>query len=175
MTIVSIKRAWPGDDAALAAVGAATFLETFAGLVDGAHILAHCAREHAAGRYAEWLASPDYALWLAVAEPGAAPVGYAMLAPPQNMPVAEPRKDDLEIKRIYVLSRFHGTGAGIALMDAALAEAKARMAGRVLIGVKDDNARAIAFYRKSGFEDAGTRTFSVGGGTYSDLLFAKPL
>lgn len=172
MIPVAVRRAASGDAAALAAVGAATFLETFAGLVDGADIVAHCARQHAESVYAGWLASADYAPFLATVEPGAAPVGYAVLAP-ADVPIPDPRPDDLEIKRIYLLSRFHGGGAGRALMEAALTEAGARNAGRVLIGVKDDNHRAIAFYKKSGFAVAGTRRFTVGAGSYSDLLFAK--
>lgn len=174
MIEIAIRRATPADALALATVGAATFLETFAGLVDGQDIVAHCARQHAESVYASWLASPDYALFLATVAPGEAPVGFAVLAP-ADVPVPDPRPDDLEIRRIYLLSRFHGAGAGRALMDAALAEAKARHAGRVLIGVKDDNHRAIAFYRKNGFEVVGTRSFSVGGGTYSDLIFSKQL
>jgi GNAT superfamily N-acetyltransferase len=174
MNAVAIHRAASGDDLALSAVGAATFLETFAGVVNGVDILAHCARQHAQSVYQAWLGSPEYALFLATIDPGAAPVGYAVLSP-ADVPIADPRPDDLEVKRIYLLSRFHGGGTGRALMDAALDEAKTRKAGRILIGVYEGNARAIAFYRKCGFAAAGTRRFSVGAGTYSDLLFAKDL
>lgn len=172
----NIRRAQPADAQALALVGAATFLESFAGLVDGADIVANCAAEHGnAERYAAWLASPDYAIWLVGAAPGDAPVGYCVLSPVSNLPVDDARADDLEIKRIYLLSRFHGSGLAAQMMVLALEEAARRGAGRVLIGVKDDNARAHAFYRKSGFTVAGTRSFTVGGGTYSDQIFAKEI
>lgn len=174
MSGVTVRRADAEDAAALALVGGATFLETFAGLVDGSDIVAHCAWQHAGSVYAAWLADARYALWLATVEPGGAPVGFAVLAP-ADMPIPDPRADDLEIRRIYLLSRFHGGGAGRALMDAALEEAQARKAGRVLIGVKDDNARAIAFYKKNGFAVVGARIFSVGTGTYSDLIFGRTL
>ena len=174
MSPVTIHRADLGDDLALSTVGSATFLETFAGMVNGVDILAHCARQHAQSVYRAWLASPEYALFLATVDPGAAPVGYAVLSP-ADVPIADPRPDDLEVKRIYLLSRFHGAGTGRALIDAALDEAKARKAARVLIGVYEGNARAVAFYRKCGFTVAGTRRFSVGAGTYSDLLFEKDL
>ncbi|MFD1041416.1 hypothetical protein [Pseudoxanthomonas kaohsiungensis] len=48
---VSIRRASPGDEAALSLVGQATFLETFAGVLDGAAIVGHCAGAHGAARY----------------------------------------------------------------------------------------------------------------------------
>ncbi len=173
MSMAAIRRAGPGDEAALSLVGGATFLETFAGLVDGADIIAHSARQHAATVYAGWLAAPDYSIFLAAIAPGGAPVGYCVLCPPADMPSDIPRPGDLEIKRIYLLSRFHGSGAGRGLMGAAMDEARTRGAARVLIGVKDDNARAIAFYKKCGFDVVGTRSFNVGAGTYSDLIFGK--
>lgn len=48
-TLVSAQ----ADDAdTLALIGAATFLETFAGVLDGAAIVAHCGVAHASGYYA---------------------------------------------------------------------------------------------------------------------------
>ena len=58
----------PGDESALALVGQATFLETFAGILDGRDVVAHCQREHAPARYAEWLGRPTAATWLAELE-----------------------------------------------------------------------------------------------------------
>lgn len=70
---VSIRKSVPGDEAALALVGAATFLETYAGVVDGAAIVRHCAQRQTEAVYAAALADPEQALWLAEAAPGAAP------------------------------------------------------------------------------------------------------
>ena len=56
---VVVREAGPGDAERLAAVGRATFLETFAGILDGADILAHCGQEHAPSLYADWLDKPD--------------------------------------------------------------------------------------------------------------------
>jgi hypothetical protein len=72
-----------GDEAALALVGQATFLETFAGILGGKDIVAHCANAHASDLYRAWLADQDYALWLAESHPGSAPIGYMVVAPPQ--------------------------------------------------------------------------------------------
>ena len=102
--------------------------------------------------YEAWLNNPDAALWLADARNGGAPVGYAVLDSPQ-LTIAEP--GDLEVKRIYVLSRFHGTGVGSRLMTAALDEARHRGAQRALLGVYANNHRALAFYAKYGFEIVG--------------------
>ena len=45
---IALRCCVPGDEEALALVGAATFLETFAGLLTGPDILAHCRVQHAA-------------------------------------------------------------------------------------------------------------------------------
>src|SRR4051812_10782905 len=130
-----IRAAEAGDLDALALIGAATFLETFAGVLDGAAIVAHCLKEHSASAYAQYLAGGAEA-WLAEAGEGAAPIGFALLAK-ADLPGGDPAID-LELKRIYSLSRFHGTGLGSALMATAVAAAEGR-AERLLLGVYAGN------------------------------------
>jgi diamine N-acetyltransferase len=159
------------DAAALGLIGAATFLETFAGILDGGAIVAHCLREHARSAYEDYLAAGAVA-WLAETSAGAAPVGYAMVAAPK-LPGAQP--GDLELKRIYALSRFHGSGLGRGLMDAAIGHARAHGALRLLLGVYSGNARALAFYARNGFVRIGERMFPVGEKQYEDHVLARPL
>jgi GNAT superfamily N-acetyltransferase len=170
----SVRLANATDAGALALLASATFLETFAGILQGHDIVAHCAREHRPARYTEWLARDDAALWLAEAEPGAAPVGYALLVP-SDLPAANPQRSDQELKRIYVLSRFHGTGLGAALLGAVAAAARSRGAGRLLLGVYAGNARALAFYVREGFRPVAERQFQVGTRTYDDRVLALEL
>jgi len=160
-----------GDERRLSLVAAATFLETFAGILDGPDIVAHCEREHAAAAYARWLSDPDARLWLAETEAGAAPVGYLLLARP-SLPLDDLRADDLEVKRIYVLSRHQG-GTGSALMGRAVDEARRRGAGRLLLGVYARNERALAFYARHGFAKVGERRFQVGANSYDDVVLAR--
>lgn|SRR5690606_12299788 len=165
----TIREAGGHDAPALALIGAATFLETFAGILDGAAIAAHCAAQHSEAAYRAALASGGRA-WLAEAEPGGAPVGFALVGKP-DLDAAE--AGDIELKRIYSLSRFHGSGMGAALMHEVVAAAKGHR--RLLLGVYAHNARALAFYRKQGFADIGTRRFNVGGRLYDDRVLARPL
>ena len=164
----------PGDEDALALVGQATFLETFAGILEGEDVVRHCRAQHAPERYAEWLARPSAAAWLAEVAPGHAPGGYFLLDDPQ-LPVPDPRPSDVELKRIYVLGRFHGTGLGAALMDRAIAVARERGRGRMLLGVYAHNARARAFYARRGFYHVADRRFHVGGNAYDDTVLALEL
>lgn len=170
----SIRPATVGDDAALALVAQATFLETFAGVLEGRDVVAHCQREHTQARYAAWLARPDAALWLAEVEPGAAPVGYALNGPP-DLPVPDPQPGDRELKRIYILGRFQGAGLGRALLAAAREGAHASGGTRLLLGVYAGNTRALAFYERQGFQPVASRQFRVGNRTYDDRVLALEL
>jgi diamine N-acetyltransferase len=170
--VTSIRPAAPSDAEALALVGGATFLETYAELLPVADILAHCAGQHAPELYRQWLGRPDHRLWIAETETGAV-VGYAVLSPP-DLPV-EVGSGDVEIKRIYLLHRFQGRGLGAGLMARSLEDAKAAGFARALLGVFGRNEAAIGFYRRLGFEQVGVRKFQVGAGVYDDLVLARSL
>lgn len=169
----TIREAHAPDAEALALVGAATLLETFAGVLDGGAIVAHCLGQHSADWYRRSLADGASA-WLALAAPGDAPIGFALVARP-DLPGADPAGGDVELKRIYALSRAHGSGVGAALMAAAVARAREQGARRLLLGVYAGNARALAFYRRQGFERIADRRFRVGDRDYDDIVLAKPL
>ena len=74
------------------------------------------------------------------------------------------------MQRIYLLSRFHGTAGGHALMNHAIGETKARGKRQLVLGVLKANVRALAFYRRQGFTEIGTRTFQVGGSVFDDFV-----
>ncbi len=164
-----LRRCDDADADALALIGRASFLETYAGEIDGRNIIAYCAEKHAPDYYRAWMGEPDAALWLATRFH--APIGYAGLSAP-DLPV-EIRDGDVELRRIYVLTPFHRDGVGAALMRAALEEAGARGAKRVLLGVKKTNARALAFYGRQGFAQIGERRFLVGADAYEDWVLAR--
>lgn len=170
---IRIRRAVPGDGERLAHIGAATFVESYTEVIDGENMAAHCTRQHSQSVYDAYLANPACSVWLAEFAETGAPVGYAVNCPP-DLPIAL-EAGDVELKRIYALSRFHGSGTGKALMEVALEDARSRGAPRLLLGTYQENFRAVAFYRKHGFELAGTRQFQVGDRLYDDVVLAKRL
>ena len=191
---VRLRPATEADAAMLALVGAATFLEAFTWMLPGEDILAHCTKHHTADAYREYLGKPDTRITLAEAVPGGAAVGYAMLTAPE-LPTFAVRPTDIELKRIYLFSRFRsaatpvvelsaegrefrpveGLRAGQALLNAAVEQARLLGRTRLLLGTHAGNLQAIGFYRKNGFVEAGTRTFQVGMQVCCDLIFAKTL
>lgn len=170
---ITIRACGPDDAAALALVGQATFLESYAGDLPASDILSHCRTQHAEALYADWLARPGYGLWIAEMDQGRAPVGYVALTPP-DLPVAA-QDGDIELKRIYLLHRFHGGGTGAALLNAAISAARSLGARRMLLGVYGANHRAIGFYGRHGFAQVGVRRFQVGDSFYDDLVLGRSL
>lgn len=173
MPLARIRVCGPGDEEALALVGQATFLETFAGVLPGSDIVAHCRTQHAASVYRAWL-DGGARVWIAEADPTEAPIGYLVLAR-ASVPVENPSDRDLEVKRIYLLHQFHGRGVGKRLMSEAEDHARHVGANRLLLGVYSRNDRAVAFYERVGFRRIGTRRFRVGEHDYDDLVLSMDL
>lgn len=74
--------------------------------------------------------------------------GFALAAPTQEKEAARP----LELTMLYVLREFHGTGAGQALLDAALGDSPAQL------WVARDNPRARRFHERNGFSTDGAES-----------------
>lgn len=74
--------------------------------------------------------------------------GYATA----GIPRSEEKPRDLELYMIYQLAGMHGSGSGQALLDAVLGDRPA------FVWVAELNPRAIAFYRRNGFEADGACT-----------------
>ncbi|MEX0342214.1 MAG: N-acetyltransferase family protein [Erythrobacter sp.] len=162
-----IREADTHDTGRLSLVASATFLETFSGMIDGDALVAHCDKAHAPAYLGKLLERGAQA-WLA--EIDRAPIGYALLTEPE---LDAARDGDVELKKIYLLSRYHGSGIARRLFEAALGGASGY--ARLLLGVKEDNHRAIAFYRKQGFTQIATRRFDVGGTLYDDVVLARDI
>ncbi len=171
---VELRECTAADASTLAIIAAATLLEAFAGLVPGDALLAHCQKNHIPSAYISYIEKPETRAWLAEVSPGAAPVGYAMLTAP-DFPTGLAQGGDLELRRIYIFSRFHGGGAGKRLMDLAISSARQQNAKRLLLGVHPDNQRALAFYRKNGFVQIGVRKFQVGTSVFEDPVLSLSL
>lgn len=170
---VTLRRATAEDAAALAVVGAATFLEAYTWALPGADIVEFCTRFHTTAEYAKYLALPDTHITLAVTGQDA-PVGYAMVCAP-DFEGFELQPGDIELKRIYCLSKYRPGGVAKRMLEASEAAARTLGAKRILLGTNAGNQRAIRFYRKNGFEEAGSRSFTVGAQCCCDLVFAKTL
>lgn len=171
MPIINIQDATAKNAETLGHIGVATFVETYSDTIPGPAMMAHCTHEHSAARYAAYLDDERSCAWISEHSETGAPVGYALNCVP-DLPV-QLLDGDIELKRIYVLSKYHGHEIGAALLRAAESHARSLNAPRLLLGTYEGNDRATAFYKKHGFETIGTRKFDVGGKVFDDIVMAK--
>jgi len=171
---IQLRRCIAGDEERLSLIGQSTFLETFAGILGGSDILAHCAAAHSPEHYRKWLSMPDHRVWIAETSPGDAPIGFMAVAPAQ-LPLPDLSPRDMELKRIYILGRFHGGGLGKRFLQEAIQHARSCDAERLLLGVFAHNHAAIGFYERAGFRQLGARKFKVGGKDYDDTIMGLSL
>jgi GNAT superfamily N-acetyltransferase len=159
MTEPVIRRAGASDAEALSAIGAATFVETFGHLYPPGDLESFLAEAYGLDRTRADLADPAKASWIVEAD-GAA-IGYA-LAGPCGLPHAEVTPACGELKRIYLLKTWHGSGLAARLFAETLAWLQGGGPRAVWIGVWSENHRALKFYARHGFEKAGEYEFHVG-------------
>lgn len=171
-TAPCIRACDAADAAILSLIGGATFIETFGDSIDAANLLAHAQGPHGVAYYEKLLGDPDTRCWLAELPGTQAPIGYQVLTTPDiDLAVA----GDVELKRIYIFSRYHGGGLAKQMVGRAVEAATAMGKQRMLLGVYGENHRAIAFYRKMGFDMIGDRRYTVGAQTFYDKVMARPL
>lgn len=168
---MKLRRAGFDDAAKLSLVGAASFLETFANDHPGDALVAFTRSTHSVQAWESTLSAPANTAWI-VEEVAGAPIGYAVVA---SATLPGTTASDAELKRIYLMSRWHGTGMGKALFDAAVTEARARQAERLVLSVYTRNTRAIGFYEKQGFAKIGEAMFAEFPVEFADFVMAKPL
>ena len=169
---ISVTPASGIDAAELAAVAAATFPLACPPSAADADVAAFIDTHLSAQCFEDYLSDPDRIVFCAnddAAENGRI-VGYAMLI--RGVWRDRPA---VELSKMYVSPSHHRTGAASALMQAGIDWANADGAASVWLGVNKNNVRAQRFYRKHGFEVAGSRTFQLGTATEADFVMVRAL
>ena len=174
--MVSTRTATADDAATLATLAAATFALACPPGTAPEHIDAFIAEHFTLDRFTGYLSDHGRALRLLVDDDGTA-IGYTMLVfgDPNDPDVlaAVTHRPTAELSKLYVLPASHGAGGARMLMEATLDDARSRGARSVWLGVNQQNARAIRFYGKSGFEVVGTKTFLVGPERHDDFVMER--
>lgn len=173
MTPIIWRVARADDAPALSILGGATFLSSFAHDHPGAALVRHIRTAHGIPYYEAALADPEQTVLIGETQ-FSAPVGYAMITPP-DLPIATDPACDRELKRLYLLSGWQGGGHGDRIMDLVAQEARRRGASRLLLAVYPQNDRARRFYARHDFVEVGSLTFMVGDVPFRDLIYARQL
>ena len=98
--------------------------------------------------------------------------GYALIAraaAPEHMHSSA----GLELRKFYIDAVYHGRGVADALMKEVLAIAQDEPQTAIWLTVFSGNGRAISFYKRWGFQIAGTQIFTVGADGQKDHLMLR--
>lgn len=156
----AIRRATSADAATLAALGAATFTETFGHLYPPQDLQAFLLEAHSFEAWTRLLADEHRAVWLATL-PDDTAIGF-IVAGACKLPIESREPTAGEIQQLYVLARHHNLRLGTRLMQLGLdwLEAEGRLP--IYIGVWSENFGAQRFYGRYGFNKVGEYGFPVG-------------
>ena len=149
-----------------------TFKEAFEHLNDPADIADYISTDMSLAAFEKQL-NNDSSLFFFV-EKGDEILGYLKL----NRPAAQTDQtvdDAIEVERIYVLSEYQGQKIGERLLKKAIEIAKDESYFRVWLGVWEENAAAIRFYERHGFEVFAKHSFILGKDKQTDLMLKLEL
>lgn len=156
----TVRRATIDDAEAIGRVHHAAHVETYTGKFPEGVIEAN-PPERRARMWTRILSEGLGEVW--VAELDGEIVGFASTAPARD---DDPPRE-VELATIYLLAAHHGSGLGQALLDAAVADRP------VSLWVLDDNPRAIAFYRRNGFEADGAEKLDEHFGSIREIRMVR--
>ncbi|MEO7251495.1 MAG: GNAT family N-acetyltransferase [Arenimonas sp.] len=122
-----------------------------------------------ASRFSQDIAA--YAPGFYVAESSDEIIGYLVMRF-ERSPCCVQGMSPVQLWRLFVAPEHQGKGVAAGLMSQAFAYARARAHDVVWLGTSEDNARAIAFYRKGGFNPIGVAELHQGHEAHQDLIMS---
>jgi diamine N-acetyltransferase len=155
----TIREATIADAEPLSIVARNTFVATFGGGYPPADLAAFLAESYGPEIQAEEIADPTARTL--IAEEGEDLVGYVQMGT-MGLPFDTGDRVVRELKRLYIVDRMKGRGLAQRLMEETIAWALAQGAQDLYLGVWAENARALNFYARNGFEVVGRYTYQVG-------------
>ncbi|WP_242504510.1 GNAT family N-acetyltransferase [Promicromonospora panici] len=176
-----VRRATVEDAAEAAWLAALTFPLACPPQASRSEMATHIAEKLTPAQFRAWAASDEHALL--VYDDGTQLLGYALLV--LGSPAGAAEADAVraasgrdapyvELSKIYVQPDAQGGGVAGDLMRAASDTAAELGAGLPFwLATNEQNLRAQAFYRKSGFEVVGKRTYVVGGLAHDDVVLLR--
>jgi diamine N-acetyltransferase len=170
--LVRVQQGGREDATLLAEIGARTFRDAFGAENEPGDMNEYLASSFGPGIQMAEILEPGCAFLLA--EVAGDAVGYARLrvrAAPPAIRGARP----IEIVRFYSDTSWIGRGVGPALMVACVESGRELGCDVAWLDVWELNPRAIAFYRKWGFEVVGEAEFRLGSDVQHDLLMSRVL
>lgn len=172
----TIRRAGLEDAGLLASLGARAFSETFAKDNTPEDLADYLRQSFSPEKQAEELAQPGSLIF--ILEIDGSPAGYTRLQDNSTDATLSESAEwnnlhQMELIRIYLLQAWTGHRLGDVLMHACIEQAQIHGVDVLWLGVWERNPRAIAFYKRWGFEIAGKHTFQLGQDSQTDFVMVR--
>jgi diamine N-acetyltransferase len=167
-----IRPAGLGDVETIAGLSARTFVSAYKSMLSEEALGNFVASAFSQNKIREEMDIPGSHFLLAYE--GETPVGYALLreaGPPIGVTGANP----VELARIYFEEHVTGKGYGSMLMTICTETAIQAGYDVLWLGVWERNERAIRFYEKKGFVQAGSLPFVFGDQLHTDLVMVRSI
>ncbi len=165
-----IRPATEADAAAIGAVHARAWAETYPALLPAGVLARMSDPSRRAEQWRGWLAAPPPVGGTDVAVLDGSVVGFVCCAPAREAALGAAG----EITGLYLLAAAQRRGLGRALMAAAARRLLAGGIGDAALWVVVGNARAIAFYRALGAVEVVRRRETIGGAPIEEVAMRWP-
>jgi ribosomal protein S18 acetylase RimI-like enzyme len=166
----SIRYAKPSDAKRLAALAEETFRDTFGSVNAVEDMNLHCRTSY--GEVIQLAEISNAGMATLLCEDGSDLTAFAQLRW-SEAPSCVSAKSPGEIQRLYVAKSWRGKGVAHDLMATCIKEMENRESDVVWLGVWERNPRAIAFYKKFGFEEVGDHVFPLGTDPQRDVIMTR--
>ncbi|OOG51107.1 GNAT family N-acetyltransferase [Rhodanobacter sp. C01] len=166
----TVRKAHIGDAKALSEMAEATFRATFGAVNTAEHMELHCRTSYSEQIQAAEITDPG--MVTLVSENEGKLIGYAQLRWGEA-PDCVSAKSSGEIQRLYVVEDWHGKGVAQELMKVCIDQIRQHGSDALWLGVWERNPKAISFYKKLGFVEAGEHTFPLGGDPQRDIVMVR--
>jgi ribosomal protein S18 acetylase RimI-like enzyme len=167
--MATIRRAVPDDAVALASLAERTFRDAFSSENDPVDMELHCSKNFGSEIQLREIQNPDMITLLG--EENGELIAFAQVRLHSAIECVTAKRPS-ELRRLYVSSGWHGRGVAHELMKKVLATVSRVASDRIWLGVWERNGRALAFYRKVGFDVVGDQVFELGSDSQRDLVMA---
>lgn len=144
----------------MAALGEATFVETFGHLYPPEDLRAFLIESHSLQAWSAKLTDPQMAVWYAAAS-DSTPIGFVAVGA-CKLPIDNPEPDAGEIQQLYVRAHSQNLRLGTRLIALGVEWLEAQHRTPLYVGVWSQNFGAQRFYRRFGFNKVGEYGFAVG-------------
>lgn len=167
--MAALRLALPGDAPSLAILAERTFRDAFGARNSPGNMDLHCSRVF--GPDIQLREIGERGLVTTLADDAGGLVGFSQLRIGKVSPAVKAGRP-AELNRLYVVVEQHGRGVGRALVKQALTDAARAGCDVLWLGVWEHNAKAMAFYKRLGFEIVGTQAFMLGEERQRDLVMS---